>query len=71
MATRAVFLETIDSLSAEAFTLCLRRFFSRCSLSAKLYSDNGTNFTVVNKLIETLRNSVEVQELLRERELSW
>ena len=71
MATRAVFLETIDSLSAEAFILCLKRFFARYSLPAKLYSDNGTNFTAVQKLIEELKTSVEVQNLLRERELTW
>ena len=36
LATRAVFLETIDSLSAEKFILCLKRFFARCSVPMKL-----------------------------------
>ena len=43
LATRAVFIDTIDYLSAEAFIHCLRRFIARYSVPAKLYSENGTN----------------------------
>ena len=55
LATRAVFLETIDSLSAEKLILCLKRFIARCSVPVKMYSDNGTNFTAVQKLIEEIK----------------
>ena len=71
LATRAVFLETIDSLSAEKFILCLKRFFARCSVPAKMYSDNGTNFTAVQKLIEEIKYSSEVKQLLNEKCLAW
>ena len=69
--TRAVFLETIDSLSAEKFILCLKRFFARCSVPVKMYSDNGTNFTAVQKLIEEIKYSDEVKQLLNEKHLTW
>ena len=71
LATRAVFLETIDSLSAEKFILCLKRFFARCSVPAKMYSDNGTNFTAVKKLIEEIKCSPDVKELLNNKGLAW
>ena len=71
LATRAIYIETIDSLSAEAFIHCLRRFTARCSLPAKLYSDNGTNFVATNKFIETLENNDEVKAHLEENEIVW
>ena len=51
VATRAVHLQLINSLSAEAFVLCLRRFVAKCSLPSKLLSDNGTNFVAVSKFL--------------------
>ena len=71
LATRAVFLETIDSLSAEKFLLCLKRFFARCSVPARMYSDNGTNFVAVQKLIEEIKQSPQIRELLNEKCLTW
>ena len=71
LASRAVYLESIDSLSAEAFTHCLRRFIARCSVPAKLYSDNGTNFVAVNKFLVSLQNCEKVQQLLKERDICW
>jgi len=42
--TRAIHLEAVSNLSAQAFLAALRRFFARRGQSAHIYSDNGTNF---------------------------
>jgi len=43
-ATRAIHLEPVVGLKSEAFLAALRRFMARCGKSAKIYSDNATNF---------------------------
>jgi len=42
--TRAIHLEAVSNLSAQAFLAALRRFFARRGQSAHIHSDNGTNF---------------------------
>ena len=42
--TKAVHIELVSDLTAEAFLAALRRFVSRRGLAAEIYSDNGTNF---------------------------
>ena len=71
LATRAIHLECIDSLSAEAFVNCLRRFVARCSLPDKFFTDNGRNFVAVNKFLISLQEFPEVQDFLHERRISW
>ncbi|GBP52644.1 hypothetical protein EVAR_103079_1 [Eumeta japonica] len=44
LAARAVHLELVTDLSAQAFRPALRRFVSRRGIAACLYSDNATNF---------------------------
>jgi hypothetical protein len=44
MATKAVHLELVSSLTAEAFIAALRHFIARRGLTDHLYSDNGSNF---------------------------
>ena len=70
-ATRAVHLELINSLSAEAFILCFRRFVARCSMPDKLFSDNGTNFVATNKFFIKLQRDEEVKEYMRDKQLTW
>ena len=69
--SRAVHLELTDSLSAEAFILCLRRFVARCSLLQKLISDNGKNFVATNKFLVSLQECPEVQEYLHNHKITW
>ncbi|XP_076623177.1 uncharacterized protein LOC143342807 [Colletes latitarsis] len=60
--TKAMHLEVVSDLSADAFIASLRRFFSRRGYAHTIYSDNGTNFVGArNKL-------TEMEELLRSGE---
>ena len=71
VATRAVHLQLINSLSAEAFVLCLRRFVAKCSLPSKLLSDNGTNFVAVSKFLDELQDETVVQDYLTTHKIKW
>ena len=70
-ATRAVHLELINSLSAESFLLCLRRFVARCSLPDSFVSDNATNFVATNKFLSLLQHDEMVQDYLGGHKISW
>ena len=61
----------INSLSAEAFVLCLRRFVAKCSLPSKLLSDNGTNFVAVSKFLVELQDEAVVQDYLTTHKIKW
>ena len=71
LATRAIHLELIDSLSAEAFIHCLRRFVARCSLPKLMVSDNGTNFVATYKLIKVIMNDPLVKSHLEQKSIKW
>ncbi|VDK58749.1 unnamed protein product, partial [Anisakis simplex] len=45
-ATRAIHLKPAESLSAEEFLHCLRRFVTRSGTPECIISDNATNFTL-------------------------
>ena len=47
--TRAVHIEVAHSLSAKSFLLAFHGFMARRGKPAKVYSDNGTNFTAGEK----------------------
>ncbi len=51
-ATRAVHLELVSDLSADAFIASLRRYMSHRGKPANLYSDCGTNFTGASKILD-------------------
>ena len=70
-AVRAVHLELIHSLSAEAFLLCLCRFVAQCSLPDKLISDNGTNFQATDKFLLSLQEDDAVQSYLGTHRIKW
>lgn len=54
LATKAIHLELVSSLSAEAFIQCLRRFAARRGFPKHLHSDNGTNFIGGRNLLKEL-----------------
>ncbi|GFU68180.1 integrase catalytic domain-containing protein [Trichonephila clavipes] len=51
---RAIHLESITSLTTEAFFQSLRHFISRRGRPTTIYSDNGTNFKGVERLLHAL-----------------
>ena len=75
MTVRAVHLEVVHSLSADSFISALRRFVSRRSNVAHLHSDNGSNFTGVDRILlhESIRdwNQHQIGGFLLQREIEW
>ncbi|XP_045458277.1 uncharacterized protein LOC123668590 [Melitaea cinxia] len=58
--TKALHLETVSSMSSDAFLLCLRRFVSRRGRPQVIYCDNGTNFVgAKNELGRVLKASCQ------------
>lgn len=51
MSTKALHLELVSDLSAEAFIAAFKRFTSRRGSCCNLYSDNGTNFQGANRIL--------------------
>ena len=75
MVTRAIHLEPVTSLYADAFIAALERFINRRGYPATIYSDNGTNFVAAEKEIRLVFNSIVNQDAIRTfiqtRHISW
>ena len=52
--TRAVHLELTQTLDAKDFLLAFERFSARRGMPSKMYSDNGTTFQAVSKMLPQL-----------------
>ncbi|XP_055714933.1 uncharacterized protein LOC129809150, partial [Phlebotomus papatasi] len=61
MATKAVHLEVVTSLSTEAFISSFRRFAARRTTPRHIYSDCGTNFQGAAKELQRLLQQEESQ----------
>lgn len=77
-ATKAVHLEIVNDLTAEAFLGAFKRFISRRGKPTCMYSDNGTTFVGASKKInemceflndERLQNAI--RKLLCDHGISW
>lgn len=74
MVTRAIHLEPVMDLSAEAFLQAYRRFTARRGFPRKVFSDNGTNLVATERI---LRQAVEnwkqssVQQFVRWNGTEW
>ncbi|XP_072389428.1 uncharacterized protein [Diabrotica undecimpunctata] len=55
LATKAVHIELVSSLSTDSFLLCLKRFIARRGLPSLIYSDNATNFAGSKNELKDLR----------------
>jgi len=63
MAVKAVHLEVVSSLSAEAFIAALTRFVSRRGLCGNLYSDCGTNYVgAASEIQKTIKHLFKQEE---------
>lgn len=61
LATKAIHIEVVSDGTAEAFLSAYRRFAGRRGAAANIYSDNGTNFVLANKLIQ-IESKAEEEE---------
>lgn len=74
MGSRAVHLETANSLETSSFINALSRFLNRRSYVRQLRSNPGTNFVGArNELMEALSemNQDRVQEYLLQNRCEW
>nr|XP_018911346.1 PREDICTED: uncharacterized protein LOC109040037 [Bemisia tabaci] len=78
MATKALHLELVSSLSADAFVAALDRFLPRRGLCEEIFSDNGTNFVgadnylgEVYTFLEQPENIAKIRQGLAPKKLSW
>lgn len=77
MAVKALHIELVSDMTAEAFIAALRRTVARRGQIVQLFSDNGTNFVGANRLLQELSESekTEFDEKLNgelaKREITW
>ena len=74
LASRAVHLETLNSMDTDSFINALRRFISRRGKVQKLRSDQGTNFVgAKNELASAMKeiNKDTVKNFLGTKECDW
>lgn len=62
LSVKAVHLEAVSDLTADAFLACLRRFVARRGKPVLMWSDHGTNFVGAARML------TELHEFLREQE---
>ena len=71
LTTRAVYLETCQAQSADAFINTLRRFFARRGQPAKNVSDNGTNFTAAEKELNRHFDADVTRQFYANHQIEW
>lgn len=75
MATKAIHLEAVSSLSTDAFLDGLRRFVSRRGLCSHVYSDCGTNFVGAEKELQKFmrdkKTNEEIADGLSSSSIQW
>ena len=74
MASRAIHLETSDSLDTDSFINALRRFISRRGPICQLRSDQGTNFVGARKELAQALSEMDqdrIRAKLLEEHCNW
>jgi hypothetical protein len=61
----------ITNLSAKEFIQVFRRFTSHHSLLKLVMTDNATNLTAENKIVQRLLNNKEVQAYFSNLQIEW
>ena len=69
--TRAVYLDLVPDLTAEAFIRCFKRFSARRGFSARMISDNGKTFKAVAKMVRTTVGDSAVTDFFSIRGIQW
>lgn len=75
LSSRAVHIEVLFSLDADAFLNALMRFIARRGTPNKIFSDRGTNFQRADKDLRaamvTWASHAKLGETLRRRDIEW
>ncbi|XP_066153587.1 uncharacterized protein [Euwallacea fornicatus] len=78
MATKAIHIELVSSLSTEDFLMTLKRFISRRGNPSVIFSDNGTNFAGSRNELKELyqaftKNKLQdvIQTAVSQHEIQW
>lgn len=78
MATKAIHIELVSSLTTEAFVFTLKRFVARRGNPTTIYSDNATNFKGASNQLNDLYkffksevNKAEIMNFLGTKEIEW
>ena len=69
--SRAVHLDSVPDLSAEAFIRTFRRFAARRRLPSEVISDNGKTFKEASKKVTTLFKAPEMIRYLANHAVKW
>ncbi|UYV63686.1 hypothetical protein LAZ67_2005305 [Cordylochernes scorpioides] len=62
---RAIHLELVNNLEAGTFMMALHRFICRRGRPEKIFSDNGTNFSKLNRVFKDLNWSEQYSDYIR------
>ena len=65
LSTKAIHLELVSDLSADAFLAALKRFISRRGIPEQIFSDNGTNFRRAGTILHQLYKLFQRDEFQR------
>ncbi|RCN29253.1 integrase core domain protein [Ancylostoma caninum] len=78
MVTRAVHLELVEGLSAEAFVNSLRRFVARRGAPTAIVSDNATNFKLAHEILleqsnhnNIINSNNQINTFLSQNQIQW
>lgn len=67
MATKAIHIEAVSDMTADAFIAAFRRLVVRRGMFRKFYSDSGTNFVRANMILLENAWNINENEYHRER----
>lgn len=65
LATKAIHIELVGSLTSDAAIAAIKRFVAKRGVVKMMYSDNGTNF------VGAFRKLKRIMELVRDQNLEW
>ena len=68
--TRAIHIEVLETMEADSFINCLRRFISRRGTPSSIYSDNGTNFVGAYNTLERAHQE-RIASFAVSHEIQW
>ena len=69
--TRAIHLELVPDMTADAFLRCFKRFTARRGVPSRVISDNSKTFKSASRLIFKLLESPEVRKYFGNMHLTW